>query len=402
LVWFGAAFAVAGAVVSFATRSIDAREVPVGMVVRTDLSVWISTNGKVEPIKPQVVVARADGFVRDVFVTEGATVSAGQPLLRLDSADLRAQLAHAREEQLAAQQLMRSATAGSSGEELAKVDSDLQRTDAELAKLRHDRDSLQHLVDKHAATRDELAQTVLALERAEAEQRLLERKRDTLRQRAGSDAQRAALLTERARQTILALEDQLRSTDVVALAPGAVYSLPVKAGQYVHVGDTLAEVADLRHVRVRAFVDEPELGSVAPGQAVVITWDALSARSWTGLTERIPTTVVPRGGRSVGEVLCSVDNSDMKLLPNINVDVRLRTDVRSHALTVPRSAVRTAGDGRYVFLVKDRRLTRRSIRIGASNPNEYEVLEGLSDGDLVAFGNEAELQDGLIVRAVPR
>src|SRR5262245_2343673 len=173
LVWLGTALAVAGAAVSFATRSIDAPEVPVGGVLRKDLSVWVSTNGKVEPIEPQVVVARADTFVREVFVTEGAAVSAGQPLLRLDSADLRAQLARTREEQLAAQQQIRSATAGGSGEELAKVESDLQRNDAELAKLRRDRDSLQRLVDKQAATRDELEQTVLALERVEAEQRFL-------------------------------------------------------------------------------------------------------------------------------------------------------------------------------------------------------------------------------------
>jgi HlyD family secretion protein len=402
LLWLSVGFAVAAVVASLATRSIDAPEVPVGVVARKDLSAWISTNGKVEPIEPQVVVARTDTFVREVFVTPGAAVTAGQPLLTLDAADLRAQLARTREEHLAAQQQMRSAMAGGSGEELARVESDLQQTEAELAKLRRDRDSLQHLVDKQAATRDELAQSALALERAEAEEQFLVRKRANLQLRAGSDAERAGLLTERARQTMVALEDQLRSTEVVAAAAGTVYSLPVAAGQHVHIGDTLAEVADLRHVRIRAFVDEPELGSVASGQPVVIAWDALAGRSWAGRTVQIPSTVVPRGGRSVGEVFCSVDNDDMKLLPNINVDVRVRTDDRPHALTVPRSAVRIAGESRYVFLVKDQRIKRQSIRVGVSSTSEYEVLQGLCDGDLVALDSDVELRDGMIVRSVAR
>ena len=40
------------------------------------------------------------------------------------------------------------------------------------------------------------------------------------------------------------------------------------------VGDTLAQMADLSHVRVRAFVDEPDLGALEPNQAVQVTWDA--------------------------------------------------------------------------------------------------------------------------------
>jgi HlyD family secretion protein len=375
---------------------------PTARVVRTDLSAWIASNGKVEPIEPQVIVARLDSFVREVFVTEGALAQPGQRLLRLEATELRAQLARTREEQLAAREQMRVTTAGGNPEELARLEADLHRTDAELIKVSRDRDSLERLVQKQAATLDELAQSDLALERAAAEKQFLERKRVDLQQRAGFDAQRAGLLVERARHTILSLEDQLRSTQVTASGAGTVYGLPVRAGQFVHAGDSLAEMADLRHVRIRAFIDEPELGSVALGQTVLITWDALAGRSWAGRTVQIPTSVVPRGGRSVGEVLCSVDNEDMKLLPNVNVDVRVRVEARSRALAVPRSAVRLAGEHRYVFLVKDQHLKRQPIRVGIASTNEYEVLEGLSEGDLVALPGAAEPRDGMTVRSVAR
>lgn len=398
--WLGAGAVIVAAASCFATRAIDAPETPVARVVRKDLSVWIASNGVVEPIEPKVVVARLDSFVDEVFATEGAFVRPGQPLLTLEAAELQAQLARTREEQLTTSEQLRVATAGGNAEELARLEADLHQTNAELAKLRRDRDSLERLLQKQAATLDELTQATVALERAEAEKQFLERKRVELQQRAGFEAQRAGLMAERARLTMVSLEDQLRSTQITASSAGTIYRLPVKAGQHVHVGDSLVEMADVRHVRVRAFIDEPELGSVALGQTVVITWDALAGRSWIGRTAQIPKSVVPRGSRSVGEVLCSVDNEDMNLLPNINVDVRVRVQVRPRALSVPRSAVRVAAEDRYVFLVKDHRVRRQPIRVGIAGPSEYEVLDGLSEGDFVALSGETALRDGMTVRSV--
>jgi HlyD family secretion protein len=402
MLWLGAAgLAAIAAGFAFSANSVGGPEVTVAAVVRKDLSTWISSNGRVEPIDPQLVVARTDTFVRSVLVTEGAAVESGQLLMTLDDTDLRAQLARAREEFVAAQEQVRATNSDSGARELDRIEADLQRIEAELTKLRADRSSLQRLVDRQAATRDELAQAAVALDRAEAEREFLLRRRGDLQQRAESEVQRAGFKAEQARQTIATLEEQLRSTRIVAATSATVYRLTVKTGEHVHVGDTLAELADLRHVRVRAFVDEPELGSIVAGQEVLIAWDALPDRSWPGRTTQIPASVVPRGGRSVGEVLCSVDNRDMRLLPNINVDVRLRTSNRPVSLAVPRSAVRAADGSRYVFVVRDSRLHRRTVSVGISSASDYEVLDGLSEGDRVAVGISAEARDGMAVTSSP-
>jgi len=403
---FGVAIAIAVALLAAAALAvawkIDAPEMAVARIVRTDVSASIAGNGQVEPSDPQVITARVDSFVRDVRVTPGTVVTRGHLLLRLDATELRAQLARAREAALAAEEQRRIANEGGNAEELARLDSDLRRTDAERHKLERDRAALQRLLTKQAATLEELAEATVAFERADAERQFLERKRDTLQQRARVDERRAALLAEQSRQTIRLLEDQLASTEVAAPAAGTVYSLAAKLGQHVRTGDVLAEVADLRHVRVRAFIDEPELALVAVGQDVEITWDALPGRSWAGRTEQIPKAVVPRGGRSVGEVICSVDNEDMTLLPHVNIDVRLRQRSRPHVVAVPRTAVRADGEERYVFLVKDQRLERRPITLGIASTNEYEVLQGLSEGDLVALPGDIAPREGMTVRTVVR
>jgi HlyD family secretion protein len=403
MLWLGlAGVAVIAVGFAFSTNSAGGPAVTIAAVVRKDLSTWISSNGRVEPIEPQLVVARMDTFVKSVLVTEGAAVVPGQRLITLDDTDLRAQLARAREEYVAAQEQVRTANTDNGARELDRIEADLQRIDAELAKLRADRSSLQRLVDRQAATRDELAQVTVTLEQAEAEAGFLTRRRADLQQRAGSDVQRAGFKAEQARQTIMMLEEQLRFTEVVAVSAATVYRLPVKAGEHVHVGDMLAELADLHRVRVRAFIDEPELGSILSGQEVLIAWDALPGRSWSGLTMRAPASVVPRGGRSVGEVLCSVDNPDMKLLPNINVDVRVRTSSRPAALVVPRSAVRGSDRARFVLVMRDSRLRQQAVNLGISSTSDYEVLEGLSEGDRVVLSVDGEARDGMVVRSTAR
>ena len=171
-----------------------------------------------------------------------------------------------------------------------------------------------------------------------------------------------------------------------------------RPGDYVKIGNTLAEMADLRHVRVRAFVDEPDLGGLEPNQDVEITWDAKPGQTWTGHTEQIPKQVVSRGMRSVGEVLCSIDNAKLELLPNVNVEVRILVNERRGVVVVPREAVGEDGGQHYVFVVEGNTVQRRNITVGIANASNYEVLAGLTNGDRVALPRDRKLRTGMEIR----
>jgi HlyD family secretion protein len=153
-------------------------------------------------------------------------------------------------------------------------------------------------------------------------------------------------------------------------------------------------MADLRRVRTRAFIDEPELGSLKQGQSVEITWDALPARVWDGVVDQLPKTIVTRGSRNVGEVLCSVNNDEAVLLPNTNVNVRIRTAKHENVLALPRAAVRTEGNKRFVFTIDDGRLRKKEVAVGISDPNVYEIVSGITEKDAVALQSDADLREG--------
>jgi RND family efflux transporter MFP subunit len=179
-----------------------------------------------------------------------------------------------------------------------------------------------------------------------------------------------------------------------------VYNLPVRKDAFVSAGDLLVQVADLHRIRVRAFVDEPEIGRLQKGQAIEIAWDALPGRVWKCSIENLPTNVVQRGTRMVGEVTCLVDNADLKLLPNTNVSVAVIQARHDNALTVPREAVRQDAEGKYVFQVVKGQLKRRNVQTSVSNLTRVEITSGIPDDAVLALGavNMQPLRDGMPVK----
>jgi multidrug efflux pump subunit AcrA (membrane-fusion protein) len=113
----------------------------------------------------------------------------------------------------------------------------------------------------------------------------------------------------------------------------------------------------------------------------------------------VPKQVVARGSRSVGEVLCSVDNDKVELLPNVNVEVRVLVHEQRGVLVIPRGAARYDQGQHFVLAYDGDAVHRREIKVGVAGADKYEVLSGLAQGDKVALPGDVDLRDGMKVRA---
>ena len=106
----------------------------------------------------------------------------------------------------------------------------------------------------------------------------------------------------------------------------------------------------------------------------------------------------------MGEVTCTVPNSDRKLLPNINVGVTITTVRHENALTVPREAIHQEDGKRFVFQIVKDELKRREVQTSVFKLTKIEDSNGLGDGDLVALGstNSVPLKPNMTVEVVER
>ena len=400
--WIYVVAIIAVVILVSAFMSLRPRRIRVTVVspTRQDIKRTITTNGKVEPIQNFEAHAPLATTVRKILVQEGQKVQKGQLLLQLDDASARAQVAKAQAQLKAAEVGSQALQQGGSTEEVLTRQADLTKAKAELDAATRNTEAVNRLQQKGAASQDEVIAAQQRLQKAQADVNLLNQK--TGNRYSAAERSRTAADVADARAALDAAEQMLSDSNIRAPFSGTVYAVPVKQGAWVNAGDLLIQEADLSAMQVRTYVDEPEIGQLAPGLAVSVTWDAIPGRVWNGKVKTVPTTVVQHGTRTVGEVLCSVDNSDGKLIPNINVNALITTNSHPGALVVPREALRDDGGKTVLFVVKDDHLVRTEVQTGVANLTQVEIVKGIRDNDVIASQSVSPtgMSDGIGVKIV--
>ena len=384
---------------AFASRGHDT-PVRAATVQQTSITATIQTNGKIEPIQGFEAHAPFATTVKKIYVQQGAHVKGGQLLLQLDDADAEARAAQAQTAVANAQANVAAVQHGGTREEVLTNRTDLERAQGELNAAQRNLDALRKLQRSGAASAGEVADAENRLKAAQAQVQLLQNKLNSRYSEA--EIAKAQAQAREAHASLSAANQVISQANIRAPRDGTVYYLPVREGQFVNSGDLLVQVAELSKVQLRAFVDEPDIGKLAAGQPVTVTWDGKPGKTWEGSVTRTPTTVVPHGTRNVGEFTCIVNNQDETLLPNVNVNVNIITARDPNALVVPREAIHQDDNKRFVYLVVNGELKRKEVQTSLSTLTQTEVTQGLKANDVVALGstNGESLKDGIEVRVV--
>ena len=334
---------------------------------RRPLRVEVTTNGTVEPLKEAETELRARLGGRIVSIPDpGTYVEEGAEVLRIDDGPVAAQLAAAQSDRLAAIESLRSA----------------QHT-LLIAKERFSTDH--HLFNEGALTRQRYAESHAALRDAEA--RVANLEREVPLRVASLDLQIEELVSQK--------------TAAIVTAPfsGTVYRTEAKQDEIIRAGDPILWIVDLDQLRVRANVDQVDLGRVKEGQRVRIMSNAYAGRSWSGQVSEVIPHVIIKENRSVSESLATLDPPTDGLVPGMTVDVEIIVAEADDALQIPAVAVLRRGDDSFVYRLEGRRVRQVPVQLGLENAVTVQVTHGLEEGDVVATGPLPELKDGMRVDA---
>jgi RND family efflux transporter MFP subunit len=251
---------------------------------------------------------------------------------------------------------------------------------------------------------DEYAKAAVDQGRAELKDAELNysRARRLLQSNAASKAQfdDADAKRDLARAHLEMAEALLKDMHIASPVLGLVIAKYREAGESVKAGLPILTIADVSAIRVRAEVDEDDVGHLALGQEASITSDAYPGRVFTGKVIEIGERV---GKRSIKledpsritdtkvleakiELPPSV-KSDLK--QGMTVDVKIDVVRRDHVLKIPRRAIQQDENGSFVRVLKDDRpKSRPEIRRvvpGAMDRWDAEILQGLQEGEKVVI-----------------
>ena len=155
----------------------------------------------------------------------------------------------------------------------------------------------------------------------------------------------------KARTNLSTAKLQLEDATITAPTNGTVILRPVSVGTVITSastaasgGTTILDMADLSKVRMRAFVNETDIGNVKAGQTATVAVDAFPNRKFVGIVEQVQPEAVVQSSVTMFPVLVSLDNSDGALMPGMNGQVVMDILRRDNVLAVPSDAIRIARD----------------------------------------------------------
>jgi HlyD family secretion protein len=374
---------------------VDLEEVSLASLHRS-----VITNGKIEAEKIYELRAPLAGICRRTEARDGMLLHQGQALLGIEDPSLPAQMAAAQAELDAAQLDLRDIQRGPTQEELSQADAEAARARMAADHARKLLETNEWLLARNAISRFEVEQNRRSL--AEAEQALgaAQRHVEDLKKRFGDlDLRRARSRIEASQARIKFLKENEARLIVRAPADGTLYQFDVKDGAYLNIGDPIGLFADLTMLRLKAYVDEPDIGQVAIGEKVQVRWDAHPQEQWQGVVVHLPAQVVALGTRSVAEVLCSIENPKGTLMSNINVDVEIEAPEELAVNSLPRSLVLPEGKKEFVWVISDGKAAKRYVETGRSTSARIEITSGLTLGEKVIDPVDDLISEGLKVQA---
>lgn len=373
-------------------------EVRVTTAMTGPLVDMLVTNGKVEPVAFSAVRAERAGVLKRLLIEKGQQVAAGAVIGELDNTEWRiaAEAAEARVAQVEAE--LNVQRGGGRASELAGIDGELEKLELDRNQAEAELATVRRLLAKNAATRQE-ART------------LEDRIAQLQQQRASLRARRAVLFTpadrgvlearlREARTAVTAARDKQSQSTLRSPIAGVVYQLDPRPGAFLNPGDLVASIGRVDELLVKVFIDEPELGRVAPALPAVITWDAAPGKHWDGHVEKMPVQIVSMGTRQVGEVSVRIANPDNALPPGANINASIRSREAQQAISIPKESIRREAGVQGVYVVSGNQLQWRPVNIGVTNITHAQVLEGVAAGDRVVLATDVPLRSGQLVTPV--
>ncbi len=181
----------------------------------------------------------------------------------------------------------------------------------------------------------------------------------------------------------------------------------VDLGQYVAVGTSLVTQQRLDPIYADFPVPEEALNSMATGQAVRMTVDAIPGRSFEGKIEAIDARVSAESRNVTARAAFA--NPDRKLLPGMFANLTVTTGEPGAVLTLPRTAIVYSLYGDNVFVVTAAPhareqggtadngasgliVERRLVRVGPARGERVAIEEGLREGERVVTAGQIKLQ----------
>ena len=193
------------------------------------------------------------------------------------------------------------------------------------------------------------------------------------------------------------VENLIENTTLRSPINGVVAARNYDVGDMYAMSMPIFTVEQIVPVKLLVGISETDYSKVKKGDSVVVTADAIPGKTFYGKVNRIYPTVDPATRTFTVEV--KIDNNYKTLRPGMFVRATVNFGTNNNVVIPDVAVVKQQGSGeRFVYVLNaDNTVTYKKVVLGRRMGAEYEVLEGLEDGDRIVIGGQIRLKDGVKV-----
>jgi HlyD family secretion protein len=354
------------------------------------------------------VTSKVAGKVAWIGVEKGDKVKQSQLVVKLEDQEYKAQWQQAKGNVANLEAKLREMENGSRPEEIAAAKANVAQSEADLANYRTTLERTRGLVSAGVLSAQNLDDAQARYEAQKARVDSLQKNYELVKlgpRIEQIDAVRGQL--EQARGQLAYAQTLLDSTEIRAPVSGTILERAVEVGEFVtqsFVGDKGAKgyvvaLADLQDLQVELDINQDDFAKLTPRQKGIVTTDAYPDRKYDGFIEEISPAADRQ--KATVQIKVKVQKPDEFLRPEMNARVAFVADPKTAAasasdptVVIPSSAIR---DGK-VFIVQDKRVIERAIKVRSTSSHGAEISDGVLAGDEVIVTLPAGLKAGDRVR----
>ena len=193
------------------------------------------------------------------------------------------------------------------------------------------------------------------------------------------------------------VDNLIENTTLRSPINGVVSARNYDVGDMYAMSMPLFTVEQIVPVKLLIGVSETDYSKVKKGDSVTVTADAIPGKTFYGKVSRIYPTVDPATRTFTVEV--KIDNTYKTLRPGMFARATINFGSNNNVVIPDVAVIKQQGSGeRFVYVLnEDNTVTYKKVVLGRRMGAEYEVLEGLQDGDRIVIGGQIRLKDGVKV-----
>ncbi len=190
---------------------------------------------------------------------------------------------------------------------------------------------------------------------------------------------------------------ELSYAEVTAPISGVIAERMIKIGNFVQLNSPIFKIVDISRLEATLNVPERELATLKAGLPVQLQVDALPGKPFQGHVDRVAPVI--DSGSGTFRVICAFDAGGL-LQPGMFGRIKIDYDQRADAPVIPRNALLDDENDPAVFVARDSKAVRTSIKLGYFDGEWVEVRAGLKPGDRVVTAGKVAVRDGSDIQVI--